>query len=83
MFKQSCNWKWNYYPGLRKIKSILVTVIANCVVLIDLNIETVYSVVFISVSAKKLPQAGKQWVTDNKTTDFWCFVIVHVVEQVI
>lgn len=51
--------------------------------LIDLNIETVYSVVFISVRAKTLPQAGKQWVTDNKTTDIWCFVIVDVVEQVI
>lgn len=61
--------KWNYYPGLRKIKSILVTVIANHVVLIDLNIETVYSVVFTSVRAKRLPQAGKQWATDNKTTD--------------
>lgn len=61
--------KWNYYPELRKIKSILVTVIANHVVLIDLNIETVYSVVFTSVRAKRLPQAGKQWATDNKTTD--------------
>lgn len=60
---------WNYYPELRKTKPILVVVIANHVVLIDLNIETDYSVVFISVRAKRLPQAGKQWVTDKKTTD--------------
>lgn len=43
---------WNYYPELRKTKPILVAVIANHVVLIDLNIETDYSVVFISVRAK-------------------------------
>lgn len=58
---------WNYYLELRKIKSILVTVIASDVVFIDLNIETVYSMAFISVRAKRPPGAGKQWVTDNKT----------------
>lgn len=75
--------KWNYYLELSKIKSILVTVIASNVMLIDLNIETVYSVVFISARPKRLPQAGKQWVTDNKTTDIWHFVVVNVVEQII
>lgn len=68
---------------MRKVKSILVAVTANCVVLIDLNIETVYSVVFISVRAKSLPQGGKQWVADNKATAIGCCVIVDVVEQVI
>lgn len=28
-------------------------------------------------------QAGKQWVTDSKTTDTWYFVVVDVIQQII
>lgn len=59
MFEPSCLRNWNYSLELKKIKSVLVTVIARNIMFIDLNIETVYSVVFMSVKAQETSKSRK------------------------